>query len=95
MGLGLFALSSLNTVKRERAEKSLLFCKEFLSDAKRLVQAQYCNSARGKIESATILIETHAYYGDEAIQKEYEKQRTFLLNIQTDLENKEKTGACR
>jgi len=91
---GIWAVVSLQTAKTERAEKNLILCKEFLVDARRLIQANYCDSAEDNLEKAQLLIEIYGTDGKEEVSKAYVMEGNTLERLSTQVKNKKTQGKC-
>ncbi len=93
--LGIWAYINLIGVRIERAEKNLILCKEYVVDARRLAEANYCVSSLEKIGRAEQLIEEYGASGKTEIYEAYKLERTKVENIRSLVENKLKEGTCQ
>lgn len=93
--LGIWAYVNLIGVRVERAEKNLILCKEYVVDARRLAEGDYCASALEKIGRAEQLILEYGESGKTEIFDAYERERAKVENIRTLVENKLKEGTCQ
>ncbi|WP_367390700.1 hypothetical protein [Lewinella sp. LCG006] len=91
---GIWAFASLQTAKSERAEKNLILCKEFLVDARRLINANYCDSAQDNLEKAQLLIEIYGTDGKEATSKAYRQESNTLERLNAQVKTKKTKGQC-
>ena len=93
--LGIWAYINLIGVQRERADKNLILCKEYLVDARSLAQANYCVSALKKIERAEELIDKYGDLGKNTTCEAYQAELTKAGDLREEVENKQKEGQCQ
>ncbi|MEL7251002.1 MAG: hypothetical protein AAFO03_21430 [Bacteroidota bacterium] len=93
--LGIWAYINLLGVRRERADKNLILCKEYVINAKSLAQAGYCDSARELIGRAEKLIDDYGDSGKEETCLAYEYEHGNLDNVRALVDNKQKAGSCQ
>jgi energy-coupling factor transporter ATP-binding protein EcfA2 len=91
---GIWAVVSLQTAKSERAEKNLILCKELLVDARRLIKANYCDSAEENLAKAEYLIVEYGTDGSENISQAYTNEKGILEKLTTLVKTKKKQGQC-
>ncbi|WP_020535630.1 hypothetical protein [Lewinella cohaerens] len=91
---GLWAVTSLKTAQSERAEKNLILCKEYLVDARRLIIANYCDSAEDNLAKAKFLIEAYGTDGKEEVSRAYIIENNRLDRLNTQVKTKKTEGKC-
>ena len=93
--LGIWAYINLIGVRRERAEKNLILCKEYVVDAQLLLEANYCTSALEKMGRAAQLIDDYGNLGDDETCQAYERERKNVDDLRQVVDNKQKEGSCQ
>lgn len=91
---GIWAVVSLQTAKSERAEKNLILCKELLVDARRLIKANYCDSAEENLAKAEYLIVEYGTDGTENTSQAYTNEKGILEQLTTQVKTKKQQGQC-
>ena len=93
--LGIWAYINLIGVRRERADKNLILCKEYIVNARSLAEAGYCVSALELIGRANQLIDDYGTSGKEETCEAYEYEHGNLDKVRAVVDNKQKAGSCQ